>query len=34
VKEKLSPIPLIGLFSRPIAQLFSGHSVAVLARKK
>jgi SAM-dependent methyltransferase len=34
VKEKLDAIPGIGLFSRPIAQLFSGHSVAVLARKE
>ena len=34
VKEKLSPIPLVGLLSRPIARLFSGHSVAVLARKR
>jgi 2-polyprenyl-3-methyl-5-hydroxy-6-metoxy-1,4-benzoquinol methylase len=34
VKEKLAAIPIIKLFSRPVARLFSGHSVAILARKE
>jgi 2-polyprenyl-3-methyl-5-hydroxy-6-metoxy-1,4-benzoquinol methylase len=34
VKERLDAIPVIKLFSRPVAKLFSGHSVAVLARKE
>ncbi len=34
VKEKLDAIPMIKLLSRPVAQLFSGHSIAILARKE
>jgi SAM-dependent methyltransferase len=34
VKEKLAAIPLISLFSRPVARLFSGHSVVALARRE
>lgn len=34
VKEKLAAIPMINLFSRPVARLFSGHSVVALAQRK
>jgi SAM-dependent methyltransferase len=34
VKEKLAAIPLINLVSRPVARLFSGHSVVALARRE
>jgi 2-polyprenyl-3-methyl-5-hydroxy-6-metoxy-1,4-benzoquinol methylase len=34
MREKISALPLIGLLARPIARCFSGHSVAVLARKE
>jgi SAM-dependent methyltransferase len=33
VKEKIGRIPVANLLARPIAKLFSGHSVAILARK-
>ena len=32
VKQKLGRIPLLNLFARPIAKLYSGNSVAVIAR--
>jgi 2-polyprenyl-3-methyl-5-hydroxy-6-metoxy-1,4-benzoquinol methylase len=34
VKERLAAIPIISLLSRPVARLFSGHSVVALARKE
>lgn len=34
VKERLSATPGVALLARPIARLFSGHSIAVLARRK
>jgi 2-polyprenyl-3-methyl-5-hydroxy-6-metoxy-1,4-benzoquinol methylase len=34
VRERLSAIPVVSLFSRPVARLFSGHSVVALARKE
>lgn len=33
VKDRLRKIPLLGLFARPIAKLFSGSSYAVVAKK-
>ncbi len=33
VKEKLEKIPVVGLFARPVARMYSGHSFAVVARK-
>jgi len=34
VKEKLKKIPVINLFARLIAKCYSGHSIAVVARKE
>jgi 2-polyprenyl-3-methyl-5-hydroxy-6-metoxy-1,4-benzoquinol methylase len=34
VREKLASMPLVGLLSRPIARLYSGHSVVALARRE
>lgn len=34
VKERLRRIPVIGLFARPIAKMYSGSSVAVIAKRK
>ena len=33
IKKRLSRIPLLGLFARPIAKLFSGPSYAIVAKK-
>jgi len=33
IKRKLKGLPLLGLFARPIAKLYSGTSIAVVARK-
>ena len=34
IKEKLEKIPIVNLFARLIAKCYSGHSVAVVARKE
>jgi 2-polyprenyl-3-methyl-5-hydroxy-6-metoxy-1,4-benzoquinol methylase len=33
IKESLKRVPIVSLFARPIATLYSGHSIAVVARR-